>query len=121
MAKTYPPEIEERVRTRRYRAARRQHARLAAARLIAADLDARIAQGPPADHDADEAKAFMSVLHDQRRLVKLPSVPAPGPSTGKDVDAASDPWAHGNLRVFVPDPRFSEEDLEELRRMGVAI
>ena len=119
MAKIYPEDVLERVRTRRRGAARRLRGRETATALAAQGLNALITAGAPEGFDDEEAHAFMSTLKNHRlRMVGYgsPERSAVSPKGGPASFAPSP-----NFDECDWDPRFDKEDFAELRRQGYGV
>ena len=119
MAKVYGEDVLERVRTRRHGAARRLRARETATAVAAKGINALIAAGAPEDFDTEEAEAFMSTLKNHR--LRMVGYGALGRSAGAGPVALASAKASPNYDECEWDPRYSEEDFAELRRLGYGV
>ena len=119
MAKVYGEDVVERVRTRKYGAARRLRAREAATVKVANALDELISIGAPDDFDDEQEHAFLSALtnHKRRMVGDHPRSMRTMTSDG----ARPSSWPPGCDDAMQWDPRYSKEDFAQLRAAGFPV
>ena len=119
MAKVYGEDVVERVRTRKYGAARRLRAREAATVKVANALDELISIGAPDDFDDEQEHAFLSALNNHKRRM-VGDHPRPMRAMTSD-GARLSSWPPGCDDAMQWDPRYSKEDFAQLRAAGFPV